>query len=383
MKKLLFSAFTLVLFAGLLAPAGCARSTGTTAATTETPLNLMLRAVAPDNLTTVMYDNIAEVSAYNGQTVPSFEASQDDKNTWWQKIQGEMLFSFPAPVFSDFWGFDATQITASLTAWSDLVDSTASLTIAYGTPAIAAFGEKLQSYGYQKETYRGQTIYTGTPNTGDSGADQMLGAAYGVITPVVSGDHPTSMILMTSTGNQDLAATRQTVQGAIDAYVDKTAIGYTDNTLGLTARAIGTAGNVFILDGQSYLSYSATLRTQVEDVVQRAVGPGNLDNFRDMAVAYRQDAQGSYLDFILEFDTADLAAANRDVLSGRLSGGRKILPEPDQPNSTYWSVVSITADGPTLTGTVRLTDALLQRDAFLSEMIYTLDFWFLHPGQFN
>ena len=382
MKRLLFSALALVVFAVMLAPAGCSK--GTEPATgTETPLELMLRAVVPESLTTIMYDDIAVVSTYNGRAVPAFSASQDEKNAWWQAIQSKMLFSFPAPVFADFWGFDATQITGSLTAWSDLVDSTASLTMVYGTPDTKGFGDKLSSYGYVKETYRGHTLYTGTPDTGDTGADAMLGGAYGVITPVTSGDRPTSIILMTSTGNQDLAATRQAVQNAIDAYVDKTAVGYTDTPLSVMARSIGKVGNAFILDGTSYLSYSAALRTQVEDVVARAVGPGNLDNFRDMAITYHEDAAGSYLDFILEFDTADLAAANRDVLNERLSGGRKIIPEPDRPTSVYWSVVSVTADGPTLTGTVRLTDALLQRDAFLNEMVYTLDFWFLHPGLFN
>jgi len=85
------------------------------------PLVWLLHAV-PAAADMIMFSDIPALSTYEGQAIPSRQASMQEKMEWWSTFQRYALGGIPYNGLPELWGFDGVDAQGLLTFWPMKVD---------------------------------------------------------------------------------------------------------------------------------------------------------------------------------------------------------------------------------------------------------------------
>lgn len=338
------------------------------------PLTVMLRAVPRKAGTELLYNDLVALSDYENVTIPSREASLDEKMKWWRAIQDSILFGYSYPVSAEVWGFDSTEVKAILTVTGD-----PSLTILYGNLDTAALRQKLNTYGYKEEQYLGHSVFVWTPDATDE-VLRLLPRAFGIIADVEAVADSAILVLMAGSGNSEAGVTtaRDVVEAALAAYEEGTGLAYGTSGIASLAQSLGGAGSAFLTEDPRFEQTMQAIDSEEREKVRLAIGPGTIDNYSEsapeVAIAYSKKGESYIIDFYLALG-APMAELSVPVLERRLKEGRSYTL--DEPLTELWSVLEVQSEGPHLHATVELTEQTARDSDFFGRMIYTRDYWFL------
>ncbi len=347
----------LALTAILTACAGA----GNTTATTD--LDSLLRVVPADSSPTIMYNDLVLLSEYGGVEKPGKDASIEIKVPWWLSFQDYVMAIHPFPLFTQVWGFDITDVRATLKV--SYGSANASLTVLYGDIDTDAFLATLTAYGLTVEEYQGYQVLYGRPQTGTESYDTYMPIAYGVIE---DGRH--SMLLMSESATGGIAAARALIENAIDAFNSGTSIRDGDSA---EARLLGSLGR----------PAAATMTTepvpQLSGDQAADMGPGVLQPYEARAMTLTREGDQTHFRFTLAYSSPGPAADNENVLKGRLEQGRSVTLNTEL--SKVWTVNSVAADGPLLKADVVLSNTAVAKKSLFRDMVNALDYRFLYAGE--
>lgn len=338
------------------------------------PLSWLLRAVPADNIKYLGYSDIPALSSYQGQPIPSHQASVRERIDWWTTIEREVLSGTSFPTIIEVWGFDAVDIKGSLTVWYQ--DQT-SLDIFIGNFDIPAFREKLESYQYQEESYLGYPVFTGVPPAAVDISPPLpawFPRACGIIGDVeISGDK-ISFIILANTPENDKQKAENILQTALKAYQDKTALAYRSGGITDLANSLGRVGSAFIRED---FSFELDLQHMPAAEREKFTGPGELSPYERLAITYRKEGNEPIVEFILAYETNAIAESNIDTLQKRLNEGGSFT---NKPLSEFWTVKDVKANGLFLVGAVELLEQASGRTISFGVMVFGGDYFFLAPN---
>ena len=361
----------------------------------STPLSLMLHAVPPTGTTTLIYNNIPALSEYHGREIPLRTVSIEDKVEWWMSFQDTILWGYPAPIITELWGFDATDVSGVLTFWGE-----GPVTILCGDIDTTTFRQKLLSYGYTETTYLDFTVFTGMHEDREyinvdvqlhfsniiSGLRQgefnigILPRVFGVIPGAGTEEEPVNLIVMSEGGDGDIEFATKNIEASLAAYRQKSSLADEDNPLTVLASSVGEVGAAYITTDTRLNMVLQVSKGHLEERMRAAVGPGELSPYDAAAMTYRWEDESIVFEFILAYETPAAAQANIPVLQERLSQGRSFWFK-DALLSEIWTIEEVVTNGSFLQATVRLVDNTKLYDVFFSAMVWMGDYWFLYTGE--
>jgi hypothetical protein len=360
---------------------GCTRPSleepGQVSVTSNEPLSYLLRVV-PATVDTIMFSDIPVLSASEGQSIPSRQASQEERVAWWTSFERQLLAVYSAPAIDELWGFRGVDIQGILN-WPPL-----QTTVLGGMFDTTAFREKMKSYGYNEESYLDYIVISGKPKPIGDLTEQtagMMPRAYGVIDGMkVDGDTVNLIIMSTQGAGEDVLRVKASVEAMLESYHDKTTLAYMGGGITDLASSLGNVGSAFITKRSDLEEIWQKMDAIQKDKLKKAIGPGELDPYKGFAITYYKEGESRLLEFVLAYDSAAAAEANTETLRTRLAEAHSILYGT---LSEIWIVRHVTAEGPYLRATVELVSQEGGKAIYLAGMIYAPDYWFLLPGAAN
>lgn len=342
----------------------------------DEPLSYMLRVV-PATVDMIMFSDIPVLSASEGQSIPSRQASLEERVAWWTSFQRHLLAVYSAPAIDELWGFRAADIQGILN-WPPL-----QTTVLGGMLDTTAFREKMKSYGYNEESYLDYIVVSGTPQPTGELTEQiaaMMPRAFGVIDGMEVEGETVNLIIMSAQSANDPLQAKTNIEAILKAHHDKTSLAYRNGGITDLANSVGKVGSAFITTRSDLEATWERMDTTQKDNLKTAIGPGELDPYNEFAITYRREGDGRLFEFIMAYDSAADAEANTETIRTRLAEAHSTIYGP---LSDLWTVQDVVAEGRYLSAAVELIPQESGKPFYLTGMIYAPDYWFLLPGVAN
>jgi len=330
-------------------------------------ITIPLEAVPDSPNWAVRYTDFPLLAKEEGLRQLSRWASLDDRVAWWIAIQSRVLCGLPFGGIHESWGFDITEVDIHVAALGSSIVS--------GDLDTDAMIQRFIDYGYQEGQYRGAPIFLRTPQVTQEVSNSFPKA----IAVLESGPQAALVSMAFAIYGESLSEAETAVKQSIDTYLDGNSLA--DNEDLVEVASLLTDYPSAFLCSSAFLT--DRLMLHLEPGLELPSAPGFLEQWSVLAIGNRQEANRSFLQFILTFDTAEMAENNVEVLRQRLTEGRISPPWASHLPSLFsdiFQIQSVEASGRHVLATVELIGEWAGADRFFTTMISVWDFGFLLPG---